>query len=145
MLNILRNGFYVLYTWESNETHNSIKKNRKDQSGATGSLERASGYTMKTRPGPAIKFFMVYMRIKNCNLKVILLYINPSLKTASINEVEHFNIEDLGIFDIGHHGNAITKCISGCIYQKHFNIFWRSYQIWHNLIIMHSLREDQLV
>lgn len=39
--------------WESSPTVKSMKKNKMDHSGDTGSLERASGYAMKAKPNPA--------------------------------------------------------------------------------------------
>lgn len=39
--------------WESSPTVRSIKKNKMDQRGEMGSLERASGYAMNAKPNPA--------------------------------------------------------------------------------------------
>lgn len=39
--------------WESSPTVKSIKKNKMDHRGETGSLERASGYAMNAKPNPA--------------------------------------------------------------------------------------------
>lgn len=45
----------IIFTAELNPRLAIMKKNRIDHNGATGIWARPSGYTMKTKPGPATK------------------------------------------------------------------------------------------
>lgn len=47
-------GAFDMCTWLSTPRHSSMKKNRGAHNREKGIVERASGYTTKIRPGPAL-------------------------------------------------------------------------------------------